>query len=78
MVLSADSWEALRQTHSRYFERLQELAESALAREALSVERCAYGHGPLRSASTVQCAEADRTFVSTRAAWRVSCLSLPA
>lgn len=36
VVLSADSWEALRQTHSRYFERLQELAESALAREALS------------------------------------------
>lgn len=37
VVLSADSWGALKQTHSRYFERVQELAESALEREALSV-----------------------------------------
>ena len=36
VVLGADSWEALRQTHSRYFDRVQELAESALEREALS------------------------------------------
>jgi hypothetical protein len=36
VVLGADSWEALRKTHSRYFERVQELAESALKREALS------------------------------------------
>jgi hypothetical protein len=36
VVLGADSWEALRQTHSRYFERVQELAGSALKREALA------------------------------------------
>jgi hypothetical protein len=36
VVLGADSWEALRRTHSRYFERVQELARSALKREALS------------------------------------------
>jgi hypothetical protein len=36
VVLGADSWEALRQTHSRYFEGVQELAESALEREASS------------------------------------------
>jgi hypothetical protein len=36
VVLGADSWEALRQTHSRYFERVQELAESALEREVSS------------------------------------------
>jgi hypothetical protein len=36
VVLGADSWEALMQTHSRYFESVQELAESAVEREALS------------------------------------------
>jgi hypothetical protein len=36
VVLGADSWAALRQTHSRYFERVQELAESALERDVLS------------------------------------------
>ncbi len=37
VVLGADSWEALRQTHARYFERVQELAESALERAASSI-----------------------------------------
>ena len=36
VVLSADSWEALMQTHSRYFNRVQELAGSALKRDALA------------------------------------------
>lgn len=36
VVLGADSWDALRETHSRYFEDVQELAGSALEREALS------------------------------------------
>lgn len=36
VVLGADSWEALRRTHSRYFERVHELAETALERESLS------------------------------------------
>ena len=27
VVLSADSWDALRRTHARYFERVQELAD---------------------------------------------------
>jgi hypothetical protein len=36
VVLSADSWEALMQTHSRYFKRVQELAGSALKRDALA------------------------------------------
>jgi hypothetical protein len=36
VVLGADSWEALKTTHSRYFKPVQELAEAALAREACS------------------------------------------
>ena len=35
VVLGADSWDALRETHSRYFEGVQELAGSALERETL-------------------------------------------
>jgi acetolactate synthase regulatory subunit len=34
VVLGADSWNALRQTHSRYFQPVQELAGAALEREA--------------------------------------------
>ena len=34
VVLGADSWDALKQTHSRYFKPVQELAEAALARES--------------------------------------------
>lgn len=36
VVLSADSWDALQQTHSRYFKPVQELAGAALEREARS------------------------------------------
>lgn len=36
VVLGADSWEALKKTHSRYFKPVQKLAEAALAREACS------------------------------------------
>ena len=36
VALAANSWDALRRTHSRYFEGVQELAESALARQALT------------------------------------------
>lgn len=34
VVLGAESWDALRRTHSRYFKGVQELAESALERQA--------------------------------------------
>jgi hypothetical protein len=34
VVLGADSWEALQNTHSRYFKSVRELAEAALEREA--------------------------------------------
>ena len=34
VVLGADSWDALKLTHSRYFKRVQELADTALEREA--------------------------------------------
>ena len=34
VVLGADSWDALKRTHSRYFKRVQDLAEDALQREA--------------------------------------------
>jgi hypothetical protein len=33
VVLSAESWAAVQQTHSRYFKNEQELAESALERQ---------------------------------------------
>jgi hypothetical protein len=36
VVLGADSWEALKKTHSRYFKPVQQLAQAALAREASS------------------------------------------
>jgi hypothetical protein len=36
VVLGADSWDALKQTHSRYFKDVQELAGAALKREARS------------------------------------------
>lgn len=34
VVLGAESWEAVQNTHSRYFKPVQELAEAALEREA--------------------------------------------
>ena len=34
VVLGADSWDALKLTHSRYFKGVQELADAALEREA--------------------------------------------
>jgi hypothetical protein len=34
VVLGADSWEALKETHARYFRPVQELAGAALEREA--------------------------------------------
>lgn len=34
VVLGAESWASLPKTHSRYFKRVQELAEAALEREA--------------------------------------------
>jgi len=37
VVLGADSWDALKQTHSRYFKAVQELAGAALERENRSV-----------------------------------------
>jgi len=36
VVLGADSWDALKQTHARYFKGVQELAGAALEREARS------------------------------------------
>jgi hypothetical protein len=36
VVLGAASWDALEQTHSRYFKGVQELAGAALEREARS------------------------------------------
>jgi hypothetical protein len=33
VVLGADSWDALKLTHSRYFKPVQELADAALNRE---------------------------------------------
>jgi hypothetical protein len=34
VVLGADSWDALKVTHSRYFKGVRELADAALEREA--------------------------------------------
>lgn len=34
VVLGAESWEAVQNTHSRYFKPVHELAEAALEREA--------------------------------------------
>ena len=34
VVLGAESWEALRHTHARYFQDVQQLAEDALTRVA--------------------------------------------
>jgi hypothetical protein len=36
VVLGADSWDAVKLTHSRYFKGVQELAGAALEREARS------------------------------------------
>ncbi len=36
VVLGANSWDALQQTHSRYFKGVQELAGAALEREGRS------------------------------------------